>query len=95
MNIMQLFESGNNNITVAVTLADLREYSLSLMADAAKTAKLEEDELISLEDAKKRPSISASDATLFRWDKSGYLPKTKIGGKVFYKLSDIKKIEEG
>ena len=94
MNISELITSGAN-VTVAVSLADLREYSLSLLSESHSEVKQGEDELFSLEDAKKKPYISISDATLYRWDKSGYLPKVKIGGKVFYRQSDIKKIEEG
>ncbi len=94
MDILEL-EKIRANVTVAVSLADLREYSLSLLSESHSEVKQGEDGLIPLEDAKKRPYISNSDATLYRWDKSGYLPKVKVGGKVFYRLSDIKKIEEG
>jgi hypothetical protein len=94
MNISELSKL-DGNITVAVSLADLKEYSLSLMAQSHSDTKQKENELITIEMAKKRPSISNSDATLYRWDKSGYLPKVKIGGKIFYRLSDIEKIEKG
>jgi predicted DNA-binding transcriptional regulator AlpA len=95
MNISELQKIDGANITVGVSLADLKEWTLSLLSESHSENKPKEDELISLEDAKKRPSISNSDATLYRWDKTGFLPKVKIGGRVFYRLSDIKKIEEG
>ena len=36
--------------------------------------------------------LHVNSATLWRWGKSGYLPTTKVGGKVFYKKQDLVKI---
>jgi len=33
-----------------------------------------------------------TDMTLSRWDKSGYLPKTRVGRKIFYRVEDVARI---
>lgn len=35
-----------------------------------------------------------SDRTLQRWRKSGLMPHIRIGGKIFYKLSDVMNLLE-
>lgn len=35
---------------------------------------------------------NVTDMTLSRWDKSGYLPKTRIGRKIFYRAEDVARI---
>lgn len=39
--------------------------------------------------------LGVSRATLWHWDKSGYLRKIKRGSKVTYRLSDVEKILRG
>ena len=34
-------------------------------------------------------------STLWRWDKSGYLRKIKVGNKIRYRESDVLKLMEG
>lgn len=34
-------------------------------------------------------------STLWRWDKSGYLKKIKVGNKIRYRESDVLKLMEG
>lgn len=39
--------------------------------------------------------LQVDKSTLWRWDKSGYLNKCRVGGKVRYRLSDVTKLMEG
>ncbi|EEY82454.1 hypothetical protein HMPREF0103_2673 [Bacteroides sp. 2_1_33B] len=48
-----------------------------------------------LDEAAVRQRLGKSHATLWRWNKSGYLTCYKIGGKNCYRLSDIERIEGG
>lgn len=48
-----------------------------------------------LDETAVRQRLGKSHATLWRWNKSGYLTSYKIGGKNCYKLSDIERIEGG
>ena len=92
MNVKELENLGG--VQVVLTLADLREYSLALLAETVERPTTD-DQLVPLCEAKKLPYISTSDATLGRWDKSGYLTKRKIGGKVYYRREDLTAIKNG
>ena len=51
------------------------------------------DTLISKQDVKDR--FNVSDTTLWLWGKKNYLVPVKIGRKVMYRLSDIKRLVNG
>ena len=55
--------------------------------------KADEDTLISKQDVKER--FGVSDTTLWLWGKKNYLVPVKIGRKVMYRLSDIKRMVKG
>lgn len=66
--------------------------------DAEDNMPLEEerkddDTLISKQDVKDR--FNVSDTTLWLWGKKNYLVPVKIGRKVMYRLSDIKRLVNG
>lgn len=92
MEIKKLEEVAN--VQIVVSLADLRDY-FSELQGKGKEEPSNENGLISIDEAKKRPAISSSDTTLWRWDRIGYLPKVKVGSKVFYRIADIERIEKG
>lgn len=95
MNIQQLLESGAN-VTVSVTPADLKEFALSLINAAqemGKQQKKEEEKYLSARETAEM--IGVTRATLWRWEKTGYLVPIKRGNSVYYRLSDINKFLEG
>ncbi len=53
----------------------------------------DDDTLISKQDVKER--FGVSDTTLWLWGKKNYLVPVKIGRKVMYRLSDIKRMVKG
>lgn len=55
--------------------------------------KVDEEALISKQDVKER--FGVSDTTLWLWGKKNYLVPVKIGRKVMYRLSDIKRMVKG
>lgn len=79
---------------LVVELSDLREIVNDLCDDwKAKQDELSRnDAVITKEEANALPTMGKSEATLMRWDKNGYLPKVRIGRRVGYRLSDLKKI---
>lgn len=92
MDLQEIMESGAN-VTLAVSTKDLRDYSTNLLNDFLKQFKPKPEETyLTVEDVCRRLSVDAS--TLWRWNKIGYLPKVKVGAKVRYRESDIKKIME-
>ncbi|MBV8038868.1 helix-turn-helix domain-containing protein [Bacteroides sp. AN502] len=93
MNIQNLINSGAN-VAVTISLLDLREWALELMNES-KQEKEEDvsDNYLSVGEVIDKLRVNAS--TLWRWDKSGYLKKLKVGGKVRYRESDVIKLMEG
>lgn len=93
MNLQNLINSGTN-VAVTISLLDLREWALELMNES-KQEKEEDvsDNYLSVGEVIDKLRVNAS--TLWRWDKSGYLKKLKVGGKVRYRESDVIKLMEG
>jgi hypothetical protein len=94
MNLNELLKS-ESNIQVVVSIADLKEFALAIVDEvsASDSRKKEDDQLISRKDAKKMLNVDYS--TLWTWAKSGYLVPIKVGGKVFYKKSDVNRLTDG
>jgi len=94
MNIIQLIESGNN-VTLAISASDLREFGLCLIAEAERQKAYNEkdDPLLSAEETARIFGVSSN--SLWRWGKSGYLQGVKVGRKVFYRQSEIDKLLKG
>lgn len=83
------------NIQLSVGAAELREFARDILCEfiAEHQPQKEDDVLFTPEQAASR--IQTTKVTLWRWAKQGYLSPVRIGGKVFYKESDIKKLMEG
>lgn len=88
MNIKQIIDT-NPNIQLVISAADLKEFALELLEEREKSSTQSEKYLTLAETAKK---YGISKPTLWRWSKIGYLPKVKLGGKSFYRESDIIKL---
>ena len=87
MNISEL-SNLNANVSVCVTLADLKEFVSEMIAEAAaKKPQQTEETMLSADEVCKVLGISSN--SLWRWGKSGYLKGQKVGRKVFYRKSDI------
>ena len=69
---------------VIVTTADLREFVRELLAEQKMPT---EEPLYSPDEFAKRKRVSKT--TLWRWCKSGILKRTVIGGKVYFKDTDL------
>ena len=88
MSIKQIIDS-NPNIQLVISAADLKEFALELLAEREKVSTQSDKYLTIAETAKK---YGISESTLYRWSRIGYLPKVKLGGKSFYRESDIIKL---
>lgn len=76
------------NVQVVVNVADLKEFALSLI-DEAKNIKVGVDEpKFTPKEFAERHGVDRS--TLWRWCKAGVLTPIHIGGKTFYRDSDLK-----
>lgn len=86
------------DITITIKLCDLVEANTLLIQET----KRELEQLISDQKAETYPSrekvmeiLGVSAATLWRWDKMGYLSPLNVGGKRRYRMSDVKRILGG
>lgn len=86
MNIKELIEA-NPNIQVVVTLADLKEFALSLISETRCTNVQQDEPMYTPAEFAKRHKVDRS--TLWRWRKAGILKPIHIGGKTYYKDSDL------
>ncbi len=86
------------DITITIKLHDLVEANTLLIQET----KRELEQIISDQKAETYPSrekvmeiLGVSAATLWRWDKMGYLSPLNVGGKRRYRMSDVKRILGG
>ena len=86
MNLSELFNL-NANVSVCVTLADLREFVGELLAEAAARPQEAEETMLSADQVCEILGISAN--SLWRWGRTGYLKGQKVGRRVFYRKSDV------
>lgn len=86
------------NITVAITLEDLRRFHQEVIADTKKelvrrSPRTEARRYLSIKQVCEMLDVDPS--SLWRWRKRGYLVPAEIGGKRRYKMSDIRRILNG
>lgn len=89
MNIQELLSSGQN-VTIAVTPADLREFALTVAEEvkASWTTKDRQDKRLTAKEAAEQLGVTVN--SLYRWNKNGYLsPAGHIGQKPYYLQSQI------
>lgn len=86
------------DLVVSIKLGDLVEANTLLIAET----KRELEQMITDQNAETYPSrekvmemSDVSQATMWRWQKSGYLVPINVGGKRRYRMSDVKRILEG
>ncbi len=94
-DLMQIISNGQANIKLEITGQDLRNFSNELInravtevAAAVKAA--EEERLLTREEVKEMCNVC--DTTLWLWNKRNYLKVVKVGNKVRYRLTDVKRI---
>lgn len=97
MQLADLLQT-NANISLTITLEDLRIYSNELIQSTKKELEAEviaqqnESYLTRLETA---DFLKVDQATLWRWAKRGYLMPVEMGGRRLYRKSDLQRILNG
>ena len=93
MSINEILKTGAN-VQLVINALDLKEAFLQWSEEMRKitTVPKEESYLTAQETAEK---LGVDVSTLWRWDKSGYLKKIKVGRKVCYRINDVIKLMEG
>lgn len=91
MNINDLLKE-NVNVQLVINSTDLREVFLTWYEEAKKR-EIQKETYLSPKKTAEMLGVNAS--TLWRWDKTGYFKKIKVGNAVKYRLSDINKLMDG
>lgn len=93
MSIQEILDSGAN-VSITVNALDLKEFFSELVAEFHEEKAIPTPETYLTQD-EVSAKLLVDKSTLWRWDKSGYLNKVRVGGKVRYRLSDVTKLVEG
>ena len=82
------------NMQLVITAADLKEFALSVANEVRNSDdnSKEDETLYSPEEFANKHHVCKS--TLWRWRQAGILTQTRIGGKVYYRESNLKLVEE-
>lgn len=82
------------NMQLVITAADLMEFGMSIANEVKNEIgnNKEDDTLYSPTEFANKLHVDKS--TLWRWRKAGILTQTKVGGRVYYRESDLKIVEE-
>lgn len=94
-NILSIIQNEHASIKLEVTGEDLLNFSNDLINRAknelsVEIAEARKEKYLTKEEVKEICSVC--DATLWHWNKKNYLNTVKIGNKVRYRMSDIRKI---
>ena len=85
----------NKNVTLAISAAELKEvlteWATQLLASHPQK-EVDDEDLKLLTRAETAELLHVDLATLWRWNKEGYLPAVKVGAKTMYRKEDLAKI---
>lgn len=96
-DLISIIEKSNASIKLEVSGSDLLEFSNDLINRAknelsTEIAEARKEQYLTREEVKQICGVC--NATLWHWNKKGYLKTIKIGSKVRYRMSDVRKILE-
>lgn len=79
----------NNIVLSPVPLEDLLSHFREIVKQELKAREQPAEKLLSPAEACKLFEPTISKVTLNKWTSDGLIPMQKIGGRVYYKLTDI------
>ena len=98
MNLNNILQESGNNITIAVSLSDLKQFAVEII----ESTKRDLEEVVISDKAETYPTpkqvceiLNVDASTLWRWNKRGYLCPAMVGGKRRYKMSEVKAMLNG
>jgi predicted DNA-binding transcriptional regulator AlpA len=97
-NILSLIQDEQAKIKLEVSGEDLLNFSNDLINRAknelsVEIAEARKEKYLTKEEVKEICGVC--DATLWHWNRKNYLNTIKIGNKVRYRMSDVRRILEG
>ena len=98
MAISEILSSGAN-VSITVTADDLRVFLAEVAQEVMnkeKAAEAAKNDVEMLNQAQVCSYLGVSKATVWRWEKIGYLrPSTRMGSRPMYLKSEIEKLKKG
>ena len=89
-----LSDFGCENVQIVLSAPDLEKAIRNVLSDfLAQQEGQKEDPLVPRNVVNKR--LHVDNSTLWRWDRTGYLKAVRIGRSVYYKESDVRRLEGG
>lgn len=107
---MDITNLSTATVQVQMTAEDLKTFAVEVINEYVAAMQHEQDEATRRADEQRQHDedfktllscnevatrLKVTRPTLFRWEKSQYLVPVRVGSKVMYHLSDIKRIEGG
>jgi predicted DNA-binding transcriptional regulator AlpA len=97
-NLLSIIQEERANIKLEMSGEDLLVFSNDLINRAKSELSIEiaearKERYLTRQEVKEICGVC--DATLWHWNKKGYLKTIKVGSKVRYKMSDVRQILEG
>ena len=98
MAIQDLLNNGAN-VSITVSADDLRKFFAEVaqqVINQEKAAQAAKNDVEMLNQAQVCSYLGVSKATVWRWEKIGYLrPATRMGARPMYLKSEIEKLKKG
>ena len=98
MAISEILSSGAN-VSITVTADDLRVFLTEVAQEVVnkeKAAEAAKNDVEMLNQAQVCSYLGVSKATVWRWEKIGYLrPTTRMGSRPMYNKTDVERIKKG
>ena len=82
------------NMQLVITAADLMEFAVSIANEVKNEIGNNKGDDTLYSPTEFANKLHVDKSTLWRWRKAGILTQTKVGGRVYYRESDLKIVEE-
>lgn len=97
--LVSLFLNSDDNVCFTISAKELRMFLQEIVRqeiDKDKAVQAERNEVEMLNQAQVCSYLGVSKATVWRWEKIGYLrPSTRMGSRPMYLKSEIEKLKKG
>ena len=98
MEIKDIITSGAN-VNITISANDLRTFLAEVAQEVVnkeKAAEAAKNDVEMLNQAQVCSYLGVSKATVWRWEKIGYLrPSTRMGSRPMYNKTDVERIKKG
>ena len=91
MDYYEFFKNNESNISISILVSDLLLFGERIAEVTAKSVLERHEEKMYTRD-EVAEKFKVSDTTLWRWQNQGLITRKKIGNRVYYPETEIKKL---